>query len=289
MEEAERLCDRVAIVDHGRVIALGTPRELIATLGAEHVVEFGLAEGSAIGRTGASRRSGASWRCATRRDAVQTPGGRAAHRGLPALPRGSRAGRRAHRAAHPLRHARGCLRLSHRDGTCAMSEPRRPFARSCRSFSSRGPLPRVRARTGGGLLDVHLPRSCWPRAWALAFRTRRAGVVKVAVVLDEPPGGASGDFAEWATRRVLVDAAQRQRRCPSLRTAKSRCWSCRAATRSTYRFDDTRPDARIARHLADDDPPARRGTRRPGARRRSSWCVNAARATSTSWCPGSSA
>ena len=40
MEEAERLCDRVAIVDHGRVIALGTPRELIASLGAEHVVEF---------------------------------------------------------------------------------------------------------------------------------------------------------------------------------------------------------------------------------------------------------
>ena len=40
MDEAERLCDRVAIVDHGRVIALGTPRALIASLGAEHVVEF---------------------------------------------------------------------------------------------------------------------------------------------------------------------------------------------------------------------------------------------------------
>ncbi len=40
MEEAERLCDRVAIVDHGQVIALGSPRELIARLGGEHVVEF---------------------------------------------------------------------------------------------------------------------------------------------------------------------------------------------------------------------------------------------------------
>ncbi len=40
MEEAARLCDRVAIVDRGRVIALGTPRELVASLGAEHVVEF---------------------------------------------------------------------------------------------------------------------------------------------------------------------------------------------------------------------------------------------------------
>jgi ABC-2 type transport system ATP-binding protein len=40
MDEAERLCDRVAVIDHGRVIALGTPRELIARLGGEHVIEF---------------------------------------------------------------------------------------------------------------------------------------------------------------------------------------------------------------------------------------------------------
>src|SRR5947208_6282445 len=44
MDEAERLCDRVAIVDHGKVIALGTPRDLIASLGAEHVVDFALSE-----------------------------------------------------------------------------------------------------------------------------------------------------------------------------------------------------------------------------------------------------
>jgi len=43
MEEAARLCDRVAIVDHGRIIALGTPRELISSLGAEHVIEFSVA------------------------------------------------------------------------------------------------------------------------------------------------------------------------------------------------------------------------------------------------------
>ena len=40
MEEAERLCDRVAVFDLGKVIALGTPHELIASLGAEHVIEF---------------------------------------------------------------------------------------------------------------------------------------------------------------------------------------------------------------------------------------------------------
>ncbi len=45
MDEAERLCDRVAIIDHGRVIALGSPMELIAELGGEHVVEFALESG----------------------------------------------------------------------------------------------------------------------------------------------------------------------------------------------------------------------------------------------------
>ncbi|MFI5181669.1 MAG: ATP-binding cassette domain-containing protein [Thermoanaerobaculia bacterium] len=41
MDEAERLCDRIAIVDHGKVIALGTPAELIATLHAPQIVEIG--------------------------------------------------------------------------------------------------------------------------------------------------------------------------------------------------------------------------------------------------------
>jgi len=45
MEEAERLCDRVAIMDHGKIIAQGTPKELIASLGADHVVDFALSEG----------------------------------------------------------------------------------------------------------------------------------------------------------------------------------------------------------------------------------------------------
>src|SRR6478672_2765902 len=40
MDEAEQLCDRVAIMDHGVVIARGTPRDLIASIGVEHVIEF---------------------------------------------------------------------------------------------------------------------------------------------------------------------------------------------------------------------------------------------------------
>jgi ABC-2 type transport system ATP-binding protein len=48
MDEAEAVCTRVAIVDLGKVIAVGTPAELIATLGAEHVVEFALHDREAI-------------------------------------------------------------------------------------------------------------------------------------------------------------------------------------------------------------------------------------------------
>jgi ABC-2 type transport system ATP-binding protein len=40
MDEAERLCDRVAIVDQGKVIGLGSPAEMIRSLGGDHVVEF---------------------------------------------------------------------------------------------------------------------------------------------------------------------------------------------------------------------------------------------------------
>ena len=46
MEEAERLCDRVAIMDHGKVIALGTPKELIETVGGEDIVEFAVSSAS---------------------------------------------------------------------------------------------------------------------------------------------------------------------------------------------------------------------------------------------------
>ncbi len=48
MDEAERLCDRVAIMDHGKVIALGTPRELIRARRAEHVVTFSAAHAGRI-------------------------------------------------------------------------------------------------------------------------------------------------------------------------------------------------------------------------------------------------
>ena len=50
MDEAERLCDRLAIVDHGQVIAEGSPSDLINRLGGNHVVEFSVSgsDGAAL-------------------------------------------------------------------------------------------------------------------------------------------------------------------------------------------------------------------------------------------------
>ena len=83
MEEAARLCDRVAIVDYGKVIAVGTPAELITSLGAEHVIEFGVADTAALSddllnelpSVGGVSRDGASCRLTVRE----------VHRTVPAL------------------------------------------------------------------------------------------------------------------------------------------------------------------------------------------------------------
>jgi len=55
MDEAERLCERVAIMDRGKVIALGSPRELVASIGVEHVVEFSVGDAAERVDAGALR------------------------------------------------------------------------------------------------------------------------------------------------------------------------------------------------------------------------------------------
>ena len=52
MDEAERLCDRLAIVDHGQIIAEGTPADLIERLGGHHVVEFSVASNGSSSHDG---------------------------------------------------------------------------------------------------------------------------------------------------------------------------------------------------------------------------------------------
>ncbi len=81
MEEAARLADRVAIMDHGRIIALGSPAELVASLGAEQIVEFETAGPVPLERLAALP----GVRAATRRNGTTTLSVAAIGEALPAL------------------------------------------------------------------------------------------------------------------------------------------------------------------------------------------------------------
>jgi ABC-2 type transport system ATP-binding protein len=83
MDEAERLCDRLAIVDHGQIIAEGTPLDLIERLGGHHVVEFAL--------SGNGHMDASTWQSLPSVDSVRNEDGviclavREPHRTIPAL------------------------------------------------------------------------------------------------------------------------------------------------------------------------------------------------------------
>lgn len=83
MDEAQRLCDRVAIVDHGRIIALGTPRQLINSLGAQHVIEFRVKTTAPLSDDDLLALDGA--RTVRRRDGAYLLESAHAHRTVPAL------------------------------------------------------------------------------------------------------------------------------------------------------------------------------------------------------------
>jgi len=84
MDEAERLCDRLAIIDHGQIIAEGTPADLIDRLGGHHVVEFSIAGNS-------NGASAGAWRALPGVESVRDEDGlislnvREPHRTIPAL------------------------------------------------------------------------------------------------------------------------------------------------------------------------------------------------------------
>lgn len=83
MEEAARLSHRVGIMDSGRIIAQGTPAELVASLGAEHVVELTLAERASLDLDTLGRVPGVT--SATARAGAIAVTVREVHRTLPAV------------------------------------------------------------------------------------------------------------------------------------------------------------------------------------------------------------
>ena len=89
MDEAHVLCDRVAIVDQGRIVTEGSPDELILSIGAPHIVDVAFARGEAPEATGLEERLAAlpgvhTVRAGEASDAW-TVTANALHRTLPAL------------------------------------------------------------------------------------------------------------------------------------------------------------------------------------------------------------
>jgi len=86
MDEAERLCDRLAIVDHGQIIAEGSPADLIDRLGGHHVVEF-----SVSGNGAGQKSANDTWRALPSVESVREDDGLVAlnvkqpHLTIPAL------------------------------------------------------------------------------------------------------------------------------------------------------------------------------------------------------------
>jgi ABC-2 type transport system ATP-binding protein len=84
MDEAERLCDRLAIVDHGQIIAEGSPASLIERLGGHHVIEFSV-DNAANGASDAVWKSLPGVESITKEDGVISLNVREPHRTIPAL------------------------------------------------------------------------------------------------------------------------------------------------------------------------------------------------------------
>jgi ABC-type multidrug transport system ATPase subunit len=113
MDEAERLCDRVAIMDHGKVIALGTPRELIASIAPSIWWNSPPARRPIRSISPRSPPSRHPRRAARKRQRAHA-GHRAASRRPRAAGRTGAPVRAAHRIADPFGHSGG--RLRHPDG-----------------------------------------------------------------------------------------------------------------------------------------------------------------------------
>ena len=169
MDEAERLCDRVAVIDHGKVIALGTPPELIARLGGEHVVEFSLAADGSTGPAteradpAADRAVGAA---GGRR--ILADGQRAAPGVAGRCSTSSAGGTDARQADHPdrdpgrrVRHPDRPPPARRRGEVIRMGDPPTDPALRRERNSARpahaGPAPRVLPRAGGRVLGVRVP------------------------------------------------------------------------------------------------------------------------------------
>ena len=276
MEEAERLCDRVAIVDHGRVIALGTPRELIASLrrGARGRVRAWRRDAPARRRRRCAR-STASARAEPPGRHLAAPGGGAApgHARAAAASCGGRASSSPSSAPTRPRWRTSSSRSP--GGSSAMTE-RRALARPPAGPAHPGPLPRVLSASPRRSSGSSSSRCCSPPGSASRSGAGRRSGPRWRSSTGADRHAALAEALDAATRLERPHPGRlrggRRRSAP----ATSRWSSCpdRAAASSTA-TTPTRPDARDGPAPGGRGAAARRRPRRPGAGRPSSRSASA--------------
>ena len=216
MEEADELCDRLAIIDHGQLLALGTPAELKRSIGADTVV-------TVIGRPATSTRSAKVLEAevpgaqqATRVDTHRASSRCGRSSGvLPAGVQRRRAPRlRGHRPLRHRAHARDRLHQPHREGPARMTAATIPDApdhagadpqaggRDARRVPRAAPArPRRAAQDAQGVHPPHDPAAV------------PAGVRVHLRVPEDRPGRRRQRRGEPSSRRCSSPASSASRSC----------------------------------------------------------------------------
>ena len=188
MEEADQLCSRVAIIDHGKVLALDTPAALKQTVGADTIVTVKAHRRRRSDRVGTASRGAGGVTTDTRdrrRRRAARQGRRADHHGV--VSRGGQRRARARRRGGLRADARERVHQPHRQGAARMTRraaARRPAA----------PHPSTVARR-----ERRSRRSRWRRR---APRSRRAGrrsarsSCETSIVLKK-------NFGEFVARTIV--------------------------------------------------------------------------------------
>jgi ABC-2 type transport system ATP-binding protein len=237
MDEAERLCDRVAIMDHGRFIALGTPQQLIASVGGDHNVEFAIAP-SAPSTPRRSSPSPAFNRIASTR-------ARTSFASPSCIPR-SRA------SSPPLKNKASILPSSaptpppsktssslSPGGTCAMSK-----LQDSSLYQLTSARFRLFLREPEALFWVFIFPILLAVGLGIAFRNRPPDVLPVAATTPQLTQALA---AEPGLRATTMDEAAGTH---ALATGNIQLLAIQTPQGVEYKYDDTNPDARLARLLA---------------------------------------
>ena len=200
MEEAERLCDRVGILDEGRLLAEGTRRELVSSIGAHDRVRMiapGISEPVLVGLRGVAGVVEVSARDAQVDLLVDDAG-------VPRADRSDRHQRWRHRFLRGGSGARsrGGVPVAHGQGASRLAPMGTPQGRASRTIAEKDLRQRIRDRTAL-LVGVVLPFAL-ASILALTLGGAAEGDLDLDLGLVDLDGGAVADRFEQTLRAADV-------------------------------------------------------------------------------------